>query len=234
YTYLQGTSDITQFSQTVQDQGDGYATFANPSAPAKLRVTSTGAPTSGAGSTVEVHGYDANGAEVWNGAQRGASLTFGAPKALPYFSVVRELIKPVTTQTTFLLAGYDDGTEEIIGIYEPGETTPSYRRYFIPDAATSDFSQLNVNTATAIVQRRHVDLIADNDVCPIGNFGAMKHLVLAVHWTNQADEDRAAVHLNSAYRMLNDELRRLRPASEIGLIRVNARNCMATGLQQTR
>lgn len=244
YSYLPCTTDASQWSTNVIDQEDGFPTFAQPTGlvtdvltglstiqpvPAKLRVASTG----GSG-TVEVHGYDANGSEVWSGTQRGTLLTFGNPKALPYFQTITEVIKPITTQLTYLYACYDDSTEEVIAIYEPGETVPSYRRYLVPEAASNDPNDLDTTGVVAKVLRRHIDMVADNDIPPIGNFGAMKNGIAAIHWEDEGDETRSANHFDKGIKMLNDELRRLRPPTEEGAMRVRAKNCVASGLQSMR
>lgn len=243
YSYLQGTSDATQWSRNVVDRGDGYATFAQPmglvngvlqSVPAKLRVVSTGAPVTGVGSSIEVHGVDASGMEVWNGAQRGAVLTFAAVKAAPYFSVIREVIKPVTTQLAYLYACYDDATEEVIGIFEPGETVPSYRKYFVPELAQTTAEDLADTPVDALCQLRHIPLVADNDIVPITNFRALKNLVLSVYWEDEGDEVRSKNHLDTAIAFLNSENGLLRPPSEQAAFRVNAQGCGAVGLKALR
>lgn len=244
FSFVTNAIDPGLWTNNVLDQGDGYPTFAQPSGevtdvitggvtigpvPAKLRVTSVG----GSG-TVEVHGTDADGAEVWTGAQRGSLLTFGNPKAVPYFQTITAVIKPVTTQICYLYACYDDDTEEVIAIYEPGETVPSYRRYFVPEAANLDPDSLGTTTVVALANRRHVDMVADNDIVPIANFGAMKKAVAAVHWDNEGDETRSTIHLNGALKLLNDELKRLRPPTEEGAMRVRAKYCGASGLRSFR
>jgi hypothetical protein len=60
-------------------------------------------------------------------------------------------------------------TEEIIGLYAPGESVPSYRQYLIQEAISEDPAAV-VTPVAMFCQRRHVDLVADNDICPISNF----------------------------------------------------------------
>lgn len=241
YSYLQGTSDASQWSMNITDRGDNYATFKQPmgtvagvrqSVPAKLRVVS-GSLVAG---TVEVHGTDASGDEVWTGSQRGTVLTFGAAKMTPYFSNIREVIKPVTTERAYLYACYDDSTEEVIGIYEPGETVPSYRRYCVNELARTDGVEVDLSTAVVAVlaQRRHVSLVAGNDVLWTSNFRALKNLCLSVYWEDQGDENRSRNHLATALGFLNGELSLMHPPSEQGLPRVNAYACGAIGIKAMR
>jgi hypothetical protein len=224
YSYLSGTTDSMRIGDTTfEDLGDGYCTFAQPKAPAKLRVACAGET-----QTVEVHGLDADGVEVMNGGQRGAILTPNALKSAPYFSKITQVIKPETDLPATLYACYDDSTEEPIGIYAPGETVPRYRAYFVPEA--------NGQTATTVeakVQLRHVNLI-DGDIVPIGNFIALKDAVTSVHWKDEADETRADKHLNDAIKMLNHELQILRPPNERGAFRISAPYAGASGLRSMR
>lgn len=225
FSFMQGTSDPVNWSFNILDQGDGFCVFKQPREPAKLRIASTGFT-----GTAEVHGFDVNNAEVWNGAQRGDVMSFNASKTPPYFTTVTALIKPVTLNLAQLYACYDDSTEEVIGIYEPGETVPSYRQYIVPEATGA----ATVPGVIARCQRRHIDLVADNDICPIDNFGALKRAIASIHWDNEGDEKRSEKHFDNAIQMLNDELKRLHPTSEVGAMRVNAKYCVAHGLYSFR
>lgn len=237
YNFFPGTSASCQWSTNVVDRGDGWATFGQPRfmddnvtpEPAQLRVTSVG----GTGS-FEVHGTDADGQEIFDGAQHGVALTFNAAKTGPYFSNIREVIKPVTSQIANLYACYDDGTEEIIGIYEPGETVPSYRQYLVPEANEVLSDDLTSTPVLALSLRRHIDMVADNDIVPVQHFGAMKNAIAAIHWRNEADEARSDKHLSFAIESLNKELKRLHPPSEVGAMRVNAKLCAGHNLWMIR
>lgn len=243
YDFLPGTDELSQWSTNVVDEGTGFPTFSLPTAlvtdaggvqsvqrvPAKLRITCAGAS-----GTVEVHGQDVDGAEVYTGTQRGTVLTFNAAKAAPYFYNITAVIKPVTTAVAYLYACYDDSTEEIIGVYQPGETVPNYRRYLVGEAANRDPNDLEAVAVEIKARREHIDLVADNDVCPISNFGGLKNAVLSVTYENEGEGTRSDGHFNKALKLLNDELKLLRPPSEIGAIRVNAQACMATNLYSMR
>jgi hypothetical protein len=107
YNFLPLTSDVSQWSTNIQDRGDGFVVFKQPKQAAKLRFACSDDNTS----TVEVHGTDANGAEIYTGSpatQRGTVLVFNAVKAAPYFTTVTELVKPITNAQGFLYACYDD------------------------------------------------------------------------------------------------------------------------------
>jgi hypothetical protein len=233
YNFLQNTSDTSQWSTNIQDLGDGFCVFKQPKAAAQLRF----ACSDDNSSTVEVHGKDATGAEIYTGSpltQRGTLLTFNAAKAAPYFTTVTEIIKPETKAQGSLYACYDDGTEEVIGLYDPGETTPSYRAYLVQEVQVSTLPSPTTTTpVAAFVQRRHVDLV-DNDIVPISNLRAMKNLVRHIHWENEADETRSEKALNAAIAYLNMETKQLRAPGERGGIRVDAQYAGAYGLYSKR
>lgn len=217
YAFLAHTSDNLRIGDTTLiDLGDGYCTFAQPTEPAKLRITCEGET-----QQVKVIGLDESGAEV------SSLLSPNAAATAPLMTKVLRVVKPETQNTATLLASYDSAKEDEIGIYAPGETVPSYRAYFVPEAVGAP------TTVTAKVQLRHVDL-TENDVCPIGNFIALKSAVASVHWNDQADESRANEHLNDALNMLNRELQVLRPPNERAAFRVSASNTGAIGLRSFR
>lgn len=346
YNYLSGDSDISQFGTNIQDRGDGWVTFDDPVnnlnlpfttspatvaplyAGAQLRIACTGETAT----TVEFHGLDQNGMEIYTGNQRGALYTFNAAKSGPYFSKVTQAFIPLTANPAYLYACYDDGTETCIGLYAPGETEPNYRRYFVQEAtingvpagssaplaayglintavaaagsgyavndiitivggtvnigltgtavpaklevtsiggggtitgvriyspgnyagpvpinpvavsgglgtgATFTLSWMNtgLTTVTALLQRRHVDLVADTDICWCSNFRAMKLGVRSMHWQREGDEARMNADFNQAIEFLNKELMRSRPPSEVGAMRISARFGGATGLYARR
>lgn len=235
YTFLQHTSDLSQWSTNVQDLGDGFCVFKQPDLVnhpegAKLRFICIDDNTT----TVEVHGTDASGLEIYtlsDASQRGALLTFNAAKAAPYFFKVTDLIKPKTTARGELKACYDDNTEEIIGLYDPSEEVPSYRQYLIQEA------QLDPTTTTAVVARvqlRPLPWLEDTDVFPISNLRAMKKLVRHIHFENESDETRSGQALSDGIKFLNFELKQLRAPGERGSVRVDAQFFGAQGLYQMK
>jgi hypothetical protein len=255
YNYLSGTSELSQFSTNIQDHGDRWPVFkdmrpsstqpapigpfgtmfeSSPPEPAQLRVVCP----SDNGATVEVHGLDTNGVDIYTGTQHGELLTVGAAipavNAGPYFSRITEVILPITDEPATLYACYDDNTQEAIGYYAPGETNPNYRRYLVQEALTNVVAPGTQTIVNALCQRRHIDLVADNDVCAISNFKAIRHAVRSIHWQNEGDPTRQNEEFNDAIKILNQEFRRLKPPSELGAMRVNAPWSTASGLFSRR
>jgi hypothetical protein len=329
YPFLPGTTDLSQFSTNIQDIGDGSPVFKQPNTPAQLRIQCTGES-----STVEIHGLDGAGNEIWSPpdtSTHGEIITFNAAKAGAYFGTITRVVKPVTADQAFLFACYPDGTEEVIAVYEPGETMPDYRQYLFQEAilnrpqtspspvglttatpfsigsgysvndiltvvggtfsiaaqikvegvngsggitavqiylpgsypapptspvsvaggtgtnatfnmsfvsGASTFTGVDPNPiATPIslyVRRRHVDMVADNDVLPITNLRALKNGVLHIYWENQGDETRSQKHLDDAIEWANKEIKLYHPPFEEGAVRVNASLTAATGLKSFR
>lgn len=217
YTFQEGTSDLSQFSYDIVDQGEGYPTYTDPSTACRLRITS-----SGASGTVRVQGNDQASVAVFNVSDGtlGFDLTFGVTST-QYVSTLTKVIMPVTTGYKTLTAYYDDGSTSVLGIYEPGETDPSYRRYYVGEATQQDPNTLESAVVTALCKRKHVKLVSDNDPVFTENFGAVKNAVLSVHFENESDEDRSASHFNTAIKLLNDESRSNKPDTEVGMLRIN-------------
>ncbi len=256
YTFLPNTSEISQFSTYIQDHGDRWPVFADmrpsstlpipigpygtmfespPPEPAQLRVvcaSETSPP------QVEVHGLDSNGVDVWTGSQHGVLLNFNAaipaPNAGQYFTRITGVILPITDEPATLYACYDDGTQQAIGYYAPGETVPNYRRYLVQEALSAVAAPGTTTIVNALCQRRHIDLIADNDICIFSNFRAIKCAVRSIHWQGEGDETRQTGEFDRAINLLNKELKRLKAPSEIGAMRISAPFTGATGLYARR
>lgn len=219
YEFLPGTTALTQYTQTFQDLGDGYATFADLPGNSYLKVTC--ADNDG---NVTVFGLDENGDAIFQDTgDRGVSLSFDGANSSPHeFSKVLAVIKPTTTRTAQLIAvNPTTAVETVIGIYEPGETEPSYHRYQIRDAESWSAETLAAATVETLCELRFIEY-SDNDVIFTSNLGALKNAVLGIHYENQAESGRSEFHFNRAYKLLNDELKRFRSDSEAGAIRIVA------------
>jgi hypothetical protein len=236
YEFMPGSTSVTQFSLLVEDMEDRWPIFTDPTVtPAFLKAVTS---ESGVEGNIEIHGRDVNGQEVWDGAQRGVTLSFNDSYADTGIVLIDEVIKPITEQVVYLYAE-NGSADQLIGQYEPGEILPSYRRYFVPEASNQALAIESPPSAptvvTCLVQRRHVDMVADNDVLPLSNFNGLKHAVLHIHFANEGDEQRSQNHLDMALDFFSKELRRQRPRSEQGTVLVNVQgNAGALGLRSFR
>jgi hypothetical protein len=223
YEFAPGTCNVSQFSLLVQDLEDKWSIFADPViTPAVLKAVISESPAEG---SLEIHGRDINGNQVWTGTQQGVLLDLNDGYVDTGIVLIDEVIKPVTDQPVYLYAE-NGSSDQLIGQYEPGETQPSYRRYFVPEATQQavaiELPPTPPMVVTCLVQRRHIDLVSDNDVLSLTNFIGLKNALKSIHFLNEGDEQRSQTHLDMALEQFNKELRRSRPPSELGAVHINA------------
>ena len=223
YEFAPGTCNVSQFSLLVQDLEDKWSVFADPViTPAVLKAVISDSPAEG---FIELHGRDINGNQVWTGAQQGVILNLNDSYVETGIVLIDEVIKPVTDQLVYLYAE-NGSSDQLIGQFEPGETQPSYRRYFVPEATQQaiavELPPTSPMVVTCLVQRRHIDMVSDNDVLPLTNFNGLRHAILHIHFAREGDEQRSQTHLDLALDFFSKELRRSRPPSELGAVHINA------------
>lgn len=119
--------------------------------------------------------------------------------------------KPETVGDVQLREVLDDGTQIVIGNYEPGETRPDYMRTRLvnPDLSGCGCACVATNSflVEAIVKLQHIDVLYDTDHFVIGNLPALKDAAKAVQYMENEDFAKAEIHFQSAQRELNRELR---------------------------
>lgn len=190
------------------DQGDGFLTLRNLPSAGTLKVYNS--TTESAGS-FHVRGIS-SGNKVYTGT--GAARIEGENIAMPTTASTSTvsattfdagdslyaIIKPLTNGVVTLYHVAGDATETLIGRYEPGEQAPNYRRYYSPqyDSATQQ--------VVALVQRRQVDVRADNDEVVPGNLRALERALESINFERKAELERAQQYLALAIRALNAEL----------------------------
>jgi hypothetical protein len=232
YELLPGTSDFCNLSNYIRDEGDGYCTFGDigrwhhqcgqyDRVPMPVTLKATCDEFDADQATMRVQGIDDQGQEIFDSnGQRGIELTFNGPTSTVQFTEVTGVIKPPTNSFAKLVSIDSDGLSMVVGLYEPGELRPCYRRYYVPEAAGA--RGLKSVTVTALCQRRHVEVTQPNDLLFTANIGALQNSVLGLHYEEHGDSTRAEFHFNKAIGLLNDELKRFRPPSELGSVRINA------------
>jgi hypothetical protein len=224
WSFLPGTTDVSQFSLTVNDQEDRWPLITDPLVtPVFLKAVVS---ESGVEDSLIIYGRDINGNEVWNGTQRGIVVNFNDSYVdSGGIVLIDSVIKNITDQPVFLYA-QNGVVDQLLGIYQPGETLPSYRRYSVPEATNAALAiespPGDPMIVQCLVQLRHIDLVADNDILPLSNFNGLKHAVLAQHWFLEGDETRAQSNFDTAISFFNSELKRQRPPSELGAVHINA------------
>lgn len=218
WTYLSGANACNQlYVSNVQDQGHGFCTFTDPPSSVRLKLAAVGVT-----DTALVQGLDENGDVIYaNDGSQGWTLTINdASWSTKHFTRIDSIQMPAGAVVKTLTCIDVGNTVRTLGIYEPSETVPSYRRYYIPAAVDAD-DDLETTAVVALCNRRFVPLVDDSDLVYPSHIGGLKNSCLAVHFENEADEARSAYHFEQAIKLLNSQLKRATPESEQGRIRVN-------------
>lgn len=222
YQWIQGGPGLATNppynTQGFEAQGDGFVIFQDlPSASAVTLTTST---TESAAQVVNIRGYS-GGQKAYTGT--GAARIEGENVTLPTSP------GPVTTSTVFdagnSLYGITKPTTNgvvtmsvpgnTIGLYEPGEQVPCYRRYLVPKRC-ADSGQL-----VAICKRRHVDVLVDNDEIIPGNLTALEIALMAVDFRRKAETERADQYIKLAIDELNSELSQFDAEQSYGTMQID-------------
>lgn len=182
------------------DLGLGYCTYRDPLSPFKLKIVTDVTEST---ANITFTGFDVNQKPVYTGTTLGVVLdvdTSGS-ETTQVFSALANVFKPVTNGRVKLYA-VDDATAEetLIAVYEPGETTINYRRYYVTG------TQEETRTFKAICKRAYVPCVADNDLLFPDNLGAIKMGLQALGYENKDDNDRATYWWGNAVNLLNSEL----------------------------
>ncbi len=214
WNYAPGlATDSQKLMGTAQMLGSGFATFSDLTSAARLKIS--GDPTG----TVRIQGLDANGNQIYdNAGGLGFDIPFSNTPSTQYVSLITAIEMPLTDAPKILTAVYDDTTTQTLGIYEPGETIPDYTRYFLPSATITGTTGSSV---TALCQRQFVPCVADTDLVYPSNFAALKHGVIAIVYEDAGEDERAEFRFNKGLKLLNEEIKRARPPSEMAAVRVN-------------
>jgi hypothetical protein len=161
---------------------------------------------SGIGGEAILRGQDANGNRLYSADGRDGlriTLASGDVNVFGTVGMIESLTLPLMSKYCSLRTGTTE-----LGVYEPGETDPSYRRYKVGSVPANC-------TITALCSRRHVDLVNEDDLVIPSNVGALKHGLIALRLEDQSDLDSSVAHFDQAYALLNAELRRLRGKARV-------------------
>lgn len=190
------------------DQGSGFVIFRDLPSTGTIKVYATTTETSG---SINIRGFSSGG-KVYTGA--GGSRIEGENVAMPTTTgsptttittwdagnSLYAVIKPSTNGVIQFYQVASDLTETLIGSYEPGETNPNYRRYYVP------MRWKNNGQVVALCKRKQVDVVVDNDQIVPGNLQALEMALMAVNFRRKAEQDRADWYMARAIEELNSEL----------------------------
>lgn len=190
----------------LQDAGDGFTCFRDITEDSYLRVKTEVAETALA--EMLFRGLDEDKEPIYTGAgaasYEGVKLVIGAAlttTTTQKFSSIPILIrKPITYGPVRLYAvSVATATETLIGMFDPGDTAPSFRRYRISGKSDS-------TTVHAMCKRRHVSVVADADEIIPGNINALELGLQGRRYDLANDPETAARYWGEAFALLNAEL----------------------------
>jgi len=183
------------------DLGLGSVTFLDLSTPFYIRIVSDVQETDS--TNITFFGTDTNGVPIYTGTSRGETLDCAvSPNTTSQvFASLSRVIKAVTLGRISVYAvDASTSVQTLIAIYEPGETTPCYRRYAVTGREDE------TRTFTALCKRAYVRAIGGNDEIFPDNTNALAEGLRAVTSSNNDDRRAAAEYISTALQILNSEL----------------------------
>lgn len=190
----------------MQDAGDGFTCFRDITEASYLRVKTEVAELAGA--TVRFRGLDQNQQAIYTGAAgaryEGVDLDISTgltTTTTQQFSAIPTTIKKPTTYGIIRLYAVSVATaaETLIGIYDPGDKAPSFRRYRIS-------STQNATVVQAMCKRRFIPALADADEVIPGNIGAIELGLQGRRYDLASEPATATKFWVDAFALLNAEL----------------------------
>lgn len=182
---------------------DDRPVFRDPPGAVRLRAESAAAEAALA--QIWVEALNAAGEDIYTPVGgtlvRGFPLVLGAALAGPQVTAIKGVVKPLTNGVVKLFME-DPATAggTVIGIYQPSETVPAYRRFNV--AAQEGASPIRV-----LGKRAHVPAVANYDVLTPGNLGAYKLGLMALNYEDANDHALADGYWLRAFDLLNKESR---------------------------
>lgn len=155
-----------------------------------------------------------------NGVRLGISSGSSYTETTQEFSSITAYTKPVTNGYVRITAW--NGTDEVeLSNYMPGETTPSYHRYYSPFLQWREGEACERRRVVlARCRRRYVPVREDTDVLIISNLAALKCMIQAQWKRDDAAFDEYAALKITAVDLMKKEATVYRPKSRIPAITV--------------
>jgi len=199
----------------LQDAGDGWTTFRDVTEPSYLRVVPSEQEASGA--KILLRGVDQNFNEIYSGSGastvQGVSLALdgGAgsmPQTTQQFGAAPSLIKKDITYGPVSLYSVSvaTGISTLVGVYDPGESAPGFRRYKLGGIAIAPSQTPQYTTLHAMVKRRFVSAVSLADEIIPGNLQAIELGLQGRRFDLQSAPEKAEPFWADAMQLLNSEL----------------------------
>jgi hypothetical protein len=190
----------------------------------KLRVYAD--VTESSDSYITIQGYDENGNwirtqlsdETWIDGER-ILISTTPTLSSKFYAVVTGVYKD---ETNGVVRVYEYNTTtaanvQVIGYYEPDETTPIYRKSLLPgamDMPTCD--DCDARQITVMVKLRYIPVVNDNDWLMIGDVDAIKLAVKAIQKEDANLIGEASAYFQQAVGELEHELREYKGDGAVG------------------
>jgi hypothetical protein len=161
------------------------------------------------GKTIHLRYIDANAID------RRETLTLSTSGVLTTYNVATNGLYHVTKQSTnhrVFLYSWDVNSAvqaSQLAIYEPSETEPIYRSYFVPglsNAADDDDDCATSKTLEVLAKLQHVPVAAENDPFVIGNLAALKLMCKGIMMEERHELEMAEGYFASAAREIDGEI----------------------------
>ncbi len=176
------------------------------------------------GKKINIQGYDSNGNWVRKPVSGGRydavyedgetlTMALGWVTSSVVWKSITSVQKDVTENSISIYettnnAGSPDVFREI-GVYEPTETIPSYRRSLIPSLAGGkkcDGDTDGKTSVTVIAKLRFIDAVNDSDILLVSDLYAIKNMAIAIKLEENRDFGAAGEYRGLAFDSLQNQL----------------------------
>jgi len=182
---------------------DDRPVFRDPQEAVQLRARADASET--ALTQIWVEALDEDGEDIYtlvsSTLTRGFPLVLNAATTAQQVTAIKGVVKPLTNGVVRLyMVDTTTAEETVIGIYQPSETVPAYRRFNVAE-------QEGASPIRVLGKRAHVPAVANYDVLTPGNLGAYKLGLMALNYEDTNDHDLADSYWARAFDLLNKESR---------------------------
>lgn len=143
----------------------------------------------------------------------GLKMILKAPYAATPIKVggIESVLKDVTQGRVMLYEDNSDVTPDMlrdIAMFEPGETNPQHRRYFMSGVCPGlgscvDSNNEKVTVVEALVKLEFIPVVNDTDFLLIDNFLALKEMIQSIRYSESGNTSKAGEFELSAIRRMN-------------------------------
>lgn len=199
--------------------------------------------TEAAGAYIILRGYDAN--DLWIRTDDGAGgyidgekilLTSTGPiQSTNTFTAITEILKPATLGVV-RISQWDPLTasEKNLGVYEPDETHPKWRKVLIPNLEDWIPADQSTVTVTLGIKLDHIPVALNDDPLIIQSLPAFKEMMHSIKLAEARDYNGAEAAEARAFRELEKELSHHRGTGAVIPMRFESQTWGAGNLEDVK